>query len=66
MRRSRLETEHAETIVQKIKHHFYNDNYVDHYIHYDDSLQKLHPYGADKCDTVFSATGYADDVPAEG
>ena len=48
MSRSRLETEHAETIVQKIKHHFYNDNYVDHYIHYDDSQQKLHPYGTDK------------------
>ena len=48
MSRDRLETTYAETIVKKIKRLFYNDYYVNHYLNYDDSLQKLYPHGAIK------------------
>ena len=48
MSRDRLRATNAETIVKKIKRLFYNDYYVDHYINYDYSLQKLYPHGAIK------------------
>ena len=46
MSRDRLRATNAETIVKKIKRLFYNDYYVNHYINYDYSLQKLYPHGA--------------------
>ena len=48
MSRNRLETTNAETTVEKIKYSFYHNNYVNYYINYDYTMQKLHPHGAIK------------------
>ena len=48
MSRNKLEVENAEATVEKIERPFYNGNYVNHYIHYDNSLQQLRPHGAVK------------------
>lgn len=44
MSRKRLEIENAETSFKKTKLLFYNDNYVNHYRYYGDTLQKLYPH----------------------
>ena len=59
-----MENTNAETTVEKTEYHFYNSNYVNHYINYDNSLQQLHPHGAVKRDYFVPENGYADDVPA--
>ena len=41
MSRNKLEVENAEATVEKIECPFYNGNYVNHYINYDNSLQQL-------------------------
>ena len=44
----RLEVQNAKTTVKKIEYPFYHHNYVNYYINYDYTLQKLHPHGAIK------------------
>lgn len=48
MSRNKLEVENAEATVKKIEYPFYNGNYVNYYINYDNSLQQLRPHGAVK------------------
>lgn len=48
MSRNKLEVENAEATVEKTEYPFYNGNYVNHYINYDNSLQQLRPHEAVK------------------
>ena len=57
------EVKNAEATVKKIEYHFYNGDYVNYYINYDNSLQQLRPHGAVKWGSFISKNGYADDVP---
>lgn len=41
-----MEVQNAETTVKKIEYPFYHNNYINYYLNYDYTLQKLHPYGA--------------------